>query len=238
MKSMEYVYTHYLCINLLGKNMCFANAYNLECQNNSMLNEEFTFYYNEEFVEYIRNAISQDNNDFLEYEKIKELYFYIFNIMYINEKNQKLIKSADFIKNFIENRQKNKENEMKELSDYGFEDGRLVKFEINHRNETCKLFLHNVLLYDEKRKEKIYDVEAGDIVLTFREVKDIKLKGTLDFEFLKYNSIYSSDIYKVSEKKHCFVLLCIANDEHFIIEITFCDASSSDFLFDSSKYYT
>ena len=44
-----------------------------------------------------------------------------------------------------------------------------------HLKEACKFYFHNVLLYGDKRKEKIYDVETDYIVLNFSEVKEIKV---------------------------------------------------------------
>lgn len=81
------------------------------------------------------------------------------------------------------------------------------------------------------------NAEGRNLVLTFKDVKDIKLKGTFDFEFLKGCSVLASKEYKISDNLYSFEFLSIANHEHFIIEITFSNISVEDFDYDSTRFY-
>ena len=231
MISLEFDYVHFLCMNLIATNERFAKAYSLKLQNISQ-KREIEFYYEEELVSFMIKALRQGNKiNYLDYNKFDKLYAYISDIFYLQDKYMLLIRKA---RNKRISLYEDK-NEPPELSDYVFEDSYFLKFEVNHKKEICRCFFHNVLLYGDRWKKGIYDVEAVDLVLNFTGVKHIELKGSFDFEFLRGNRVYSSNRVRLADNSYSLALLCIAYYEHFIIEITFSRVSAEEFSYDSCK---
>ena len=62
---MEFDYVQFLCMNLIGTNKSLAKAYSLD-QRNHTLKEDFEFYYDEGFVDFMIKALRHSKNiDFL-----------------------------------------------------------------------------------------------------------------------------------------------------------------------------
>ncbi|MBE5966659.1 MAG: hypothetical protein E7255_06795 [Lachnospiraceae bacterium] len=224
-------YVHFLMINLVYTNERFGNAFRTYQQEHPE-NKECKATYNEEFVDFMIKMIRDDKNyDFTSYNKLEELFQYIDGDLRFEEKRDQY--NRDHIEQIIEKRKK---MEKHELWDYSFHDSHLLKLETNNRKKECKLFFHGVLVYGDKRKNKENDrVEAGDILVTLMDVKEIKLDGTLDFEFLKWGRVYEGYMEKTSDSLYRFSLLNIVNNEHLIIEIVFSKIRVDDFEYDESK---
>jgi hypothetical protein len=220
-------------MNLIGTNERFAKAYSLKLQNISQ-KKNIEFYYDEELIGFMIKALRQGNRvNCLEYDKLDKLFNYVSDIFSLHDKIYALLSHNGREQSISHKEDK---NEPQELSDYVFEDSNLLKFEVNHKKETCKCFFHKVLLYGDRWKKGIYDVEAVDLVLTLTGVKHIELKGSFDFEFLTLNKVYSSKNIRLSDNNYCVAILCVANYEHFIMEITFSSVSAEEFSYDSCEF--
>jgi hypothetical protein len=224
---MELEYIDFLCNNLIGINSRFAEIYSSHI---FFRLDEFDFYYDDELINFMVNSLKKGSNyEFLDYDKLDKLLDYIIGIKYLRNKYDSLMLQGDYINKALENKERIK---ISEISDYVLADSKLMKLEINQQKKVCRCFFHNALFYGSKKDKENYDVEADNIILNFREIKEVKLKGTFDMEFLKYNNVYSSNYYKVSDSIYCFELLCIANYEHFIIDITFNDVYVEKYDYD------
>lgn len=225
---MEFEYVNFLCHNLLCINEKFGKLYNVYLQNHPQ-NKEIEFIYNEELVTFMVKTLREGKDyDFSKYDKLEKVFEYISGIKFLYDKRVARIRQEYFTNELLNNKRK---DVIKELSNHHFYDSYLIKFEINQHRDICKFFFYSVIVF----KNEDY-AEGRNLVITFKNVKDIKLKGTFDFEFLKGSRVYSSKEYKISDDLYCFEFLCIANYEHFIIEITFSNISVENFDYDSSQF--
>lgn len=226
---MEFEYVSSLCMGLVGTNEKFGEIYNVYLQNHPQ-SKESVFTYNEEFVNFMVKLLREGKDyDFTNYDKLEKVLEYISAINFLYDKRE-TTRLQKYCSNTISNYKR--KDEIKELSDHLFCDSYLIRFEINQNKNVCKFFFYNVTVFKDEE-----NAEARNLVLTFKDVKDIKLKGTFDFEFLKGCSVLASKEYKISDDLYCFEFLSIANHEHFIIEITFSNISVEDFDYDSTRFY-
>lgn len=234
---MEYEYINFLIQNLIHTNKNFAkkfHAYQIE----NIYDKGYKITYDDELISIIVKILKSGiEYDFSNYEKLDKLYYYINNFLLQQDKN-KVEYTIDDISRIIDI---NKKNSFKELFDYGFHDSKLIKLEIDPQNSKCRLYLHSVMVCGDKRKNKEYggeeyDVEVGDIIITFTEVKDIKFIGRFDFLY-GYGDVYSSKEQKIDDSINRFTLLCIVDYERFMMEITFTHVKVEDFDYHNSKVY-
>lgn len=225
-------YLHCIILSLIFNNERFGRAFR-SYQQEHPENRECKATYNEEFVDLMIKMIRDDKNyDFTGYNKLEELFQYIDGHLRFEKKRDQY--NRDHIEQIIESVER---EEKHALSDYALYDSYLLKLEINNRKKECKLFFHNVSVSGDKKKNKENDwVEGGDIAVTLMDVKEIKLDGTLDFEFINCGSIDESSMDKISESLYRLSLLRIANYEYLIIEIIFSKIRVDDFEYDESKY--
>ncbi|WFR58146.1 hypothetical protein QA584_03525 [Anaerocolumna sp. AGMB13025] len=232
MITIEFDYVVSLCVNIL-ENSKFANEYNKYKLNNTV-NEDFEFYYNKDLVNFMVKVLQLGESfDFAEHNQLNLLFHYIHNILYLRDRNELLKKQNDYIKVALQSQQS---DILKEINNYVFEDSILLKFEVDYEEKICKCFFSNVLIYGDKRSNPLNDVEVDNLMLHFMGLKDFKVKGSLNFDLLKSNSIFLCTYYKVSDNLYSFIFLCTANYEHFIFEITFSDVNAVRFEYDETNY--
>lgn len=226
--KFEFEYVYSLCIELVYSNEKFGEIYNVYLQNHPQSKENI-FTYNEEFVDFIIKLLREGKDyDFSEYDKLEKVLEYINTIKFLHDKKD--TKHQEYCSNAVLNYKR--KDEIKELSNHLFCDSYLVRFEINQNRKVCKFFFYNVTVFKDED-----NAEARNLILICEDVKDVKLKGTFDFEFLKGCSVCSTKEYKISDDLYCFKFLCVANYEHFIIKITFSNIYVEDFDYDSSQFF-
>ncbi len=227
--EFEFEYVSGLCIELVYTNKKFGEIYDIYLQNHPQRIEN-AFIYNEEYVNFMVKLLRKGKGyDFSDYGKLDKVFEYISDILFLHDKREVAIHQEYYINGLLNDKRK---NEIKELSNHLFCDSRLVRFEINQKENVCKLFFYNVTVFKDED-----NAEAKNIILICEDVKDVTLKGTFDFEFLKGCSVNSYNAYKNSDDLYCFKFLCIANYEHFIIETTFSNIYVEDFDYDSSQFF-
>jgi hypothetical protein len=212
--KLEIDYIHFLCINLL-ENRKFLNEYS---KIKYVADENFEFYYDKELINFIIKVLQLGESfDFLSYNKLNLVFNYVFNILYLFDR-QESINNQNFYINLDKENQKT--NILREISDYVFEDSVLLKFEVDYQENICKLFFSNVLIYGDKKKKPDDDVEIDNVMLLFTGLKNFIVNGTFNLEVIKSNGIYSCKYYKVNDVLYGVILLCISNYEHVILDIT------------------
>lgn len=96
------------------------------------------------------------------------VFNYVFNILYLFDRQESINNQNFYISLDKENQ---KTNILREISDYVFEDSVLVKFEVDYQENICKLFFSNVLIYGDKKKNLDDDVEIDNVMLLFTGLK-------------------------------------------------------------------
>ena len=220
-------YSEFLCSNILMLDDELSSMfYEYKYNNKPNFNLDFT-YHNNELNQLLLETIKQINSykylgigDY--YTLIKNKYLsiileYINNIKYLYDKCSSL-RDAKYYK-------------LEEIHDYQFCDSRLTKLELNNQEHNCKCFFTNVLIYGDKRVEKIDEgecgnVECGNVVLEFTNVTEVKIDGVINQHDYKTNNVKNWMVEKVSDTSNCFSLLCNVGYEKLIIEILFSNVTS------------
>jgi hypothetical protein len=165
--------------------------------------------YNQEIIDtmvclmnYTRNNYTTLNKKDIFFDLLKsdreKMFHYIWNILNI-ERHSYANHEEDELLDY--------------LSQFQLHDGVLIKLE--YKQDTCNLYISGILHYTYD------DVTRKDIIMKFKQVDNITIKGSLYLNDLSYSCVYDINSYKTSKDCYCYDILCINQDEPLIITITF-----------------
>ncbi len=221
MLMLETEYLSYICQMSLTVNNQLSNLYhqysdsnkNQECLNDGNCDNELNDFLLELIDAAECDADTKENiriNSLVkEYHRVEDLVRYMHNIDYLANKHRKELMEKSFI--------------YPKLCDYQLEDSRLLAFAVDNQKHTCSITLNNVLLYNDKRKNRNIPVDCGKIVLLFKDTKKVEMKGEINSVTFEVNTVYNWCIMETVDKRYDFGILILVGNRQFELEVNHSD---------------
>lgn len=214
---LEPVYLSYLCGSSLNANMYLADLYKRYAKKHNS-EEWIQVNPDKELNEFLINVAenskyfgperARQNEDLVRgYHRLDELLEYMHNIiMYEKEYSLTLRKKWD-----------------PAFHDFHIADSRLILFQNDIINRTCRIKFKNVLLFGERKINRKLDVDIGTIELKFSGVKKVDIIGELSLINPDMNTAFEYFTIENENKLNFCLLVIVGICRPFILQIEYTD---------------